>query len=133
MIFEGVFPQQSKYDVITSLYKGKGSRNKPNSYRPIKLCSCLEKVLEKVFIGQLNAYLHENNLLHKAQHGFTSGWSMLSNMLVTNAHITQLAALGHAVDIITFDFAKAFDKSPHHALTKALVDHGISVQHSDGS
>ena len=52
--------------------------------------------------------------------------SALSNMLGTDAHIAQRAASGYAVDIISFDFAKAFNKSPHHAVIKALADHGIS-------
>ena len=119
-----MFPQQWKHVVIILLYKGKGSRNESSSDRSINQCLCLGKVLEKLVIGQFNAYLQDNDLLNKAQHGFTSGRSTLSNMLATDAHIAQLAASGHAIDIISFDFAKAFDKSPHHAVIKTLANHG---------
>ena len=100
--------------------------NELSNYKPINLCSCLGKVQEKVVIGQLNACLHDNDLLHKAQHGLTFRRSTLNSMHVTDAHIAQLASLGHAVDIISFDFAKTYNKSSYHAIIKVIASHGMS-------
>ena len=125
-ILEGIFLQLWKRAVITPLYKGRSKRNKPTSYRPIYLSSCFGKVLEKVVLIHLNAYQHDNDLPHNAQHGITSGRSTLSNMLVIDTHIAQLAASCHAVDHKSFDFAKAFNKLPHLAVIETLADHGIS-------
>ena len=54
-----------------------------------------------------------------------SGRSTVTNLLVTDAHIVELASTGHSIDIISFDFAKAFDKAPYHAIINALAEHGI--------
>jgi hypothetical protein len=82
-------------------------------------------VLERIVINQLSSFLYENNILHPAQHGFRSGRSTLTNLLVTDAAIAQLISDGHSVDIITFDFAKAVDKASHYGVIKALYEHGI--------
>ena len=47
-------------------------------------------------------------------------------MLVTEAYIAQIVASGHAVDIVSFNYAKAFDKSPHLAAIKILAGYGVS-------
>ena len=79
------------------------------------------KLLEKV----VTLHLHGNGLLQQVQLGFVPGRSILSNLLVTDAYIEQLAATGHAYDIITFDFVKAFDKALCDADINALSEHGI--------
>ena len=125
-IFEAYFRNSSSMLPSHTCTRGKAVNMNPGVTDQLTyICSCFGKVLEKVVTGQLNTYLHDNDL-HKAKHGFTSERSTLSNKLVTDLHIAQLAASGHAADIISFDFATAFDKSPHHAVIKALVDHGIS-------
>ena len=44
----GIFPSCWKYTIVVPLYKDHGDRNLPSSYRPISLCSSLDKILEKV-------------------------------------------------------------------------------------
>ena len=54
------------------------------------------------------------------------GRSTLTNLLVTDSYIGQLAVTGHGYDIISFDFAKAFDKALHaDAVNNALSEHSI--------
>jgi hypothetical protein len=127
-LFEGVFPDIWKDAVVTALYKGRGLRTDPGSYRPISLCSCIGKILEKIVTSQLRAHLGSHvshHLLHPAQHGFTSGRSTQTNLLSADACIAALVSANHAFDIIYFDFAKAFDKAPHHAVLRALSEHGV--------
>ena len=47
-LFEGIFPSVWKEAVVIPLYKGKGPKNSPHSYRPISLCQCFGKILERV-------------------------------------------------------------------------------------
>ena len=44
---QGKFPSIWKRALIVPIYKGKGEKNDPGSYRPISLCSCFGKLLEK--------------------------------------------------------------------------------------
>ena len=44
----GVFPSRWKHAVIVPLYKEKGDRSFSSSYRPISLCSCSGKIMEKL-------------------------------------------------------------------------------------
>ena len=124
-IYEGVFPHIWKHVVIMPLHKGCGDKSAVCSYRPISLCSCIRKLLEKVVTLQQNAHLHGNGLLQQAQHGVISGRSTLTDLLTTDAYIGQLATTGHVYDIIKFDFAKAFDKAPLDAIINALSEHVI--------
>ena len=85
---EGIFPAAWKYAIVLPLFKGRGERCDPSSYRPISLCPCLGKILEKVVHAQLTIYLNHNNLLCQFQHGFTAGRSTTTNMLHLDNAIT---------------------------------------------
>ena len=124
-IFLGVFSYIWKYMVIMPLYKGRDDKSVVGSYRPISSWSYIGKLLEKVLTLQLNAHLHDNGLLKQVQHGFIPGSSTLTYLLVTDTYTGQIAATGHAYDIISFDFAKAFDKAPLDAVINALSEYGI--------
>jgi hypothetical protein len=123
--YDGVFPQVWKHATILPLYKGRGSRSKPDSYRPISLCASLGKLLEKVAHKQLVTFLNNNDRLHPSQHGFTKGKSTLTNLLQCDSHISECLAKRHPFDIVTFDFCKAFDKASHRSVIEAAADLGV--------
>jgi hypothetical protein len=125
-LYTGTFPAVWKHSVILPLYKGRGQRSSPSSYRPISLCSCLGKLLEKLVNKQLMAYLKDNNIINKAQHGFMTGKSTITNLLSCDAAIGEMLTSGHAFDIISLDFKAAFDKAPHRFVVEALADCGVS-------
>jgi hypothetical protein len=112
-LFTGCFPAAWKHAIVIPLYKGRGDRSSTASYRPISLCSCIGKVLERVVQVQLVDYLNHNSLLSPAQHGFTSGRSTVTNLICTDKAIADCVLAGHACDVISFDFKAAFDKAPH--------------------
>ena len=124
-LHDGTFPQSWKHAVVIPIYKGKGDRSSSSNYRPVSMCSCLGKLLEKVIHTQLITFLNNRNSLHTAQHGFTSGRSTLTNLLEYDVSIADCLAMGHPYDIITFDFSKAFDKLPHQCVIDAMVSFGI--------
>ena len=90
-------------------------------YRPISICSCLGKVMEKLVHSQFFAYLKTNDLLLPEQHGFMPRRSTLSNLLSCDAVSTDLVAGGHCYDITSFDFLKTFDNAPHSHVVRELA------------
>ena len=61
-------------------------------------------------------FLFKNNLINPSQHGFLKVSSCLTNILCFLEDVTKWVDEGSPVDIIYFDFKKAFDKVPHQRL-----------------
>ena len=123
--FTGKFPSQWKCARIAPIYKGKGSRDDPNSYRPVSLCNILGKCLERLVNFQLMEYVEKNNLLSSVQHGFRAGRSTITNLLATDKYIADWVNGSIPFDIVSFDMSKAFDRVPHDLITKLLCDIGF--------
>ena len=51
-----------------------------------------------------------HDLLNYAQHGFTAGQSVVTNLLRFNAAVASIISRNHAYDITSVDFKKAFGK-----------------------
>jgi len=58
----GVVPQAWLDRTIQRIYKGKGNKNDPNSYRGITLQSCIAKAFAKIINIRLSDYLERKNL-----------------------------------------------------------------------
>ena len=65
------------------------------------------------------------NKISPDQHGFVKGKSCLSNLLETMDSVMELIEEGVPVDLIFFDFRKAFDRVPHNRLILKLQCLGI--------
>ena len=122
---DGIFPRVWKHAIVVPLYKGRGDRSAASSYRPISMCSCIGKLLEKIVHVQLISFLNTHGNLHPAQHGFTAGKSTVTNLLQFDTCIADYLDAGHAYDVIMFDFCKAFDKAPHQCVVDAAAHLGI--------
>ena len=70
-------------------------------------------------------FLVRHKLLNQSQTGFLKARSCLTNMLCCFEEITKWLDEGSLVDIIYFDFQKAFDKVPHQRLLLKLKAHNI--------
>jgi len=126
----GIVPQDWKDANVSPLFK-KGSRNKPENYRPVSLTSIVGKMLESIIKDHIVDYLNKFNLIRNSQHGFTKGRSCLTNLLDFFEIVTKAVDEGNSVDFVYLDFAKAFDKVPHRRLLKKLESHGINGKVSD--
>ena len=83
--------------------------------RPISLTSQISKVIEEVLMRDaITAHLEQNCLIRDSQHGFRKGRSCLTNLLSFLDKVTDYVNEGTDIDIIYLDFAKSFDKVPHH-------------------
>jgi hypothetical protein len=109
---------------VTPIFK-KGTKSSPGNYRPVSLTSVCCKMMESVVRDKMTKHLNENSLIGKSQHGFVKGRSCETNLLEFLEKATDSIDRGEAFDVVYLDFAKAFDKVPHHRLVKKLKAHGI--------
>ena len=120
-----LIPEVWKTAIVVALHK-KGSVHNPHEYMPVSLTCILCNVYEKL----VREYILESieKAISSKQHGFTRGRSCLSplsNFLETIDVVNDLLAEGGCVDILYFDFSKAFDSVPHHRLLIELKGFGI--------
>jgi len=73
-------------------------------------------------------YLVSNNLLVSQQHGFVPKRACVTNLLETIDSVTSELASGRPVDLVYFDFSKAFGTVPHKRLLLKLAAYGIDDQ-----
>ena len=120
-LYKGDIPDDWRLARVIPIYK-KGPRNDIYNYRPISVTCLISKCLERVVAHRILLHLRANNLLNPNQHGFLKGKSsitLLSHVLddwyqsLDKRHIKQ-------IDVITLDWAKAFDCVPHDRLYDKL-------------
>ena len=124
---EAHLPQEWKSSIVVPIFK-KGSRYNPLNYRPISLTSVPCKVLERIIVDHLNSYLEDENLLTEHQFGFRSGHSTMDQLLLVYDEISKWVDDGNVVDLILFDFSKAFDTVSHPILLAKLSSLGVDAQ-----
>ena len=123
-IESGVIHTEFKFQTITPVHK-KGSRAKPENYRPISLTSHLIKIFERVLRKKIVSYLEDNNIICRNQHGFRNGRSCLTQLLNHIDLILKNFLNNNDTDAIYLDFAKAFDKVDHQILLQKIYAYGI--------
>jgi len=119
------FPSSFKSSSITPLYKCKGSKSDPNSYRPISLIPFLSKLFERCIKDQLEAYLESFSYFSPSQHGFLSGRSTDTALCEIAEFARQGSASGNVVVGVFLDVAKAFDCVSHPVLLNILSRLGV--------
>ena len=115
-----------KSATVVPIFK-KGSRYDALNYRPISLTSVTCKCLERLIARHLTSYLEDNNILSDHQFGFRSGRSTMDQLLLVYNDVTKCLDGGNVVDLIMFDFAKAFDVVSHPILLTKLHLLGIDI------
>ena len=121
---EGTVPTDWRLAQVIPLFK-KGTRSKPDNYRPISLTSTIGKVLESIIRDKMTVHLDKNCLINDTQHGFSKGKSTTTNLLEYLEVITKAVDDGTPMDVVYLDLAKAFDTVPHKRLIKKIQAHGI--------
>ena len=120
----GILPLDWKTALITPVYK-KGDKLDADNYRPISLTSLVVKVMESIIYDNMIAFLMKHNVIPPAQHGFLPGKSINTNLLTSLADWTRALDTGDTVDVVYFDFSKAFDRVPKRRLLFKLDHYGI--------
>ena len=120
----GQLPNSWKKSIVVPIFK-KGSRLSPLNYRPVSLTSVSCKTMERLIVAHLMTYVSDNSIISKDQFGFRKFYSTADQLLITYNEVTDLVDKGKSVDLIFFDFAKAFDTVCHRVLLFKLLDLGI--------
>ena len=73
-------------------------------------------------------HLEDNNILTNLNHGFRSGYSCESQLLVTMEDLLKAHNSNAQIDCAILDFSKAFDTVPHKKFLHKLSAYGINGQ-----
>ena len=117
----GVVPSEFKCAIVQPLLK------KPNldfsdlkNYRPISKLPFMSKILEKVVLTQISAYLASSDILDKFQSGFRSRHSTESALLKVHNDILLSLDNGSCAILVLLDLSAAFDTIDHGILLRRL-------------
>ena len=121
----GIVPTKWKESIIIPLHKS-GPKSNPNNYRPISLCSSVSKIAERCFLAEISSFLYNHNVIPPTQYGFVPKSSVVSQLIETIDDWTKALDNGYLVDIVYFDFAKAFDSINHDLLLQKLCNYGLT-------
>ena len=124
---EGSVPSAWKRSTVIPLFK-KGSRYDPLNYRPVSLTSICCKTMERIIVKHLYEYLELNGILSNHQFGFRPGRSVMEQLLLVYDDISTNVDAGRTVDLVLFDYSKAFDVVCHKILIDKLQLLGIDGQ-----
>ena len=120
----GIIPTDWTQANITAIYK-KSSKQDPANYRPVSLTSVCCKVLEHIIFRQIMNHLDLFHILSTYQHGFRSGHSTETQLIITVDDIAKSMDSRSQIDMLILDFSKAFDTVPHLRLIEKLDHYGI--------
>ena len=124
---DGFLPSEWLSSQIVPIFK-KGARTDALNYRPVAMTSVPCKVLERIIVNHVKSYLEENDLLSAHQYGFRKQHSTTDQLIMTYDDVTRDVDANCMVDMLFFDFSKAFDKVSHMILIQKLNAIGISTQ-----
>ena len=113
----GSLPTEWKMANIVPVFK-KGDKACIENYRPISLTCIVSKVFEKCIRDEL--LTHCNELIHDTQHGFLPHKSCTSQLLPFSHDISLGLNFCGLIDVVYFDFAKAFDSVNHDIILHKL-------------
>lgn len=119
-----VFPDRWKNSFIMPIYKS-GDKNDVKNYRSVCIQSSIPKLFDSLVSNQLGWLCR--NLIHKGQHGFFTGRSTVTNLLLYQNRLLGALEEFKQVDAVYTDFSKAFDRVDHGIFLNKLCDLGFGT------
>jgi len=81
--------------------------------------------MEQLILDVISRQVEQKKVIGRCQHGFTKGKSCLTSLLAFCDGMTGWVDEGRAVDVVYFDFSKAFDTVSHNILIGKLRKCGL--------
>ena len=113
----GSIPSEWKLAHIVPIHK-KDDKNDIENYRPISLTCIVSKVFEKCVRDEL--LIQCQHLIHDTQHGFLPLKSCTTQLIPFSHDISLGLNSNNLIDVIYFDFSKAFDSVNHDIILQKL-------------
>jgi hypothetical protein len=110
------------------LYKGKGDKVDPNSYRGITLKSHFLKLLETVICNRFLSWIDEHELLPVEQLSYRRQLSGTDHLFLLNVLKEDAILTGKKLFVGFIDLQKAFPSVHRKKLILDLVDAGVSAR-----
>ena len=120
----GTLPSDWRDANISPVFK-KGDRHLAENYRPVSLTSISCKLLEHILCSRILRHFEHYNVLTKLNHGFRSGFSTETQLLVTLQDLLKSFDKKIQMDVVILNFSKAFDTVPHDKLLYKMERYGI--------
>ena len=119
-----------KRAIITPIYIQGWLRDSSQEQPSCSPYITLYKNTEKILAKNIHQFLETHPKMYPKQHGFRSGRSCLSQQLEHHNKILEELEKSNVIylDVIYYDFAKAFDKVDHGILLKKLKKLGINCK-----
>lgn len=115
----GRIPVEWKRSYICPIPK-KGVISEIANYRGISMQSCIPKLFDKILTGLMQKYIGPQ--ISDAQHGFRSGRGTQSNLIEISQFIHEQIQGKGMVEVIYFDYSKAFDTISYRVLARKLAE-----------
>jgi Reverse transcriptase (RNA-dependent DNA polymerase)/Endonuclease-reverse transcriptase len=124
----GVLPQQWTEANVMALWKGKGARSQPSSFRPISMTSIIIRTFEHLIHRRLADLLEAASFFHPLQFGFRKNHSTLDaiNYLQSNIRAMYPSSIRVPIPTLFLDLQKAFDRVWHPKLMQCIENAGIT-------
>jgi hypothetical protein len=119
-------PEEWLNAALCLLYKQKGSKTSPNSYRGISLLSSAEKIISLIILGRIKPFLVKT--MNSRQSGFSTGKSCRNAVFVLLREMERCIAEDKPVIYNFVDFRKAFDSLDWSAMWKVMEAQGMPTK-----
>ena len=124
----GHYPSRWRHSAICLLPKPGKPLTSPADFRPIALCSCIGKLLERLFARRLQALSLRRRLLPAEQSAFLPGRDTTEQLLLLTQRAGQAMNAGLVTTIVALDANKAFDSVWHAGLLRCLRERQFSAR-----
>jgi hypothetical protein len=121
----GEVDQKWKDVVLVRLYKGKGLKNKCDSYRAISLISHVGKLLERILVDRLQTIINNQPKLESSMQWCGAGKSTQDGILLVKTAMDCARREGRPFFLAFCDLRAAFDTVPRALLIEILTHSGV--------
>ena len=122
---QGIIAEKSRRALITTIEKPGKDPNSVKAARPIAVASEETKQLESLVLDRMMPFFKRKGVFNDRQFGFTRGRSRVEALLVVWDKILHNLDVHKTAELISFDFASAFDTLQHVLIAQKFHDLGV--------